>query len=127
MKKIFVMMMAILMVFCMVACGDSVEGTNTDTETTKTATFIINNIDVTDTHNAPAKIFIGLYCESLDKELFVDRELLSDYSDFYCRYTEGDYVKVTWEEDKTGKAIESSLIFEKVSNELVPIKDVGEP
>lgn len=124
MKKILAMMMAILTVFCLVACGGSVEGVDT---ITKTATFEINNIDVTDTYNAPTKIFIGLYCEGLDKELFVDREVLSDYSSFYCRYTEGDYVKVTWEEDEKGEVIESSLIFEKVSNELVPIKDVGEP
>lgn len=124
MKKILAMMMAILMVFCLVACGGSAEGVDT---ITKTATFEINNIDVTDTHNAPAKIFIGLYCEGLDKELFVDRELLSNYSDFYCRYTEGDYVKVTWKEDKSGVVIDGSLVFEKVDNNLIPIEDVGEP
>ena len=112
------------MTLCLVACGGSAEETNT----TKTATFVINNIDITDTHgNMPSKIFIGLYCKDLDKELFVYRESLPEYSNFYCRYTEGDYVKVTWEEDETGKVSTSSLIFEKVSNELIPIKDVGEP
>lgn len=117
MKKIVCVILATLMLFALVGCGGSTTSTETSatpSETTKTATFVINNIDVSHKKGAAVKISIGLYSKDLNKELFVNEERLSDFSSFYCRYTEGDYVKVTWEEDKTGKVIESSLIFEDV-------------
>lgn len=113
MKKIICVILATLMLFVLVGCGGSTTSTETS-ETAKTATFVINNIDVLKPECGSPEISIGLYSKDLDKELFVCREILSNYSSFYCRYTEGDYVKVTWEEDKTGKVIESSLIFEDV-------------
>lgn len=120
MKKIICVILATLMLFALVGCGGlttTAETSATPSETAKTATFVINNIDVSRPYGSPEKIFIGLYSEDLDKELFVNEERLSDFSSFYCRYTEGDYVKVTWEEDKTGKVIESSLIFEDVGGD----------
>lgn len=123
MKKIFVMVMAILIVFCLVACGGSAEGTNT----TKTATFEINNIELRE-DSTPTYIYVGMYCESLDKTLLIEGHLREKiYEEFYCKFSEGDIVKATWEEDRTGEVITSSLKFEKVSGELVPIKDKGEP
>lgn len=130
MKNVFVMVMAILMVFCLVACGGSAEGTNTEidrTDIAKTATFEIKNIDVYKPHGASTKIAFGLYCDELDKAIAIYGSSLTNYINFYGQYSEGDIVKVTWKEDKSGTVIESSLIFEKVSNELVPIKEVGEP
>ena len=125
MKKIFVMVMAILMVFNLVACGGSVEGTNTDT--TKTATFVIKNICLRE-ESTPVYVYIGMYCESLDETMFIDGLIRDEmFEQFYCKFTVGDMVKVTWKEDKSGAVIDSSLIFEKVDNNLTPIKDVGEP
>ena len=123
MNKIICVIMAILMLFVLVGRGGSATTAETS-ETAKTATFVINNIEISDQDSSPFKVYIGLYSKDLNKEIFI-KGSSSDYSSFYCQYTEGDYVKITWEEDKTGEVIKSSLIFEKVSNELVPIEDVG--
>lgn len=128
MKKIICVIMATLMLFALVGCGGSAttaETSATPSETAKTATFVINNIELRE-DSTPTYIYVGMYCESLDKTLFIEGRLREKaYEEFYCKFSEGNIVKMTWEEDKTGKLIESSLIFEKVSNELVPIKDVG--
>lgn len=129
MKKIICVIMAILMLFALVGCGgstSSAETSATPSETAKTATFEINNVELRE-DSTPTYIYVGMYCESLDKTLLIVGRLRDKiYEEFYCKFSEGDMVKVTWEEDKTGEVIESSLTFEKVSNELVPIKDVGE-
>ena len=130
MKKILAMAMAILIVFCMVSCGGSIDSPNgeiSSSNTAKTATFKINNIELRE-DGTPTYIYVGMYCESLDKTLLIEGRLRDKiYEEFYCKFSEGDYVKVTWEEDETGEVIQSSLIFKKVSHELVPITDVGEP
>ena len=125
MKKILAMMTAILMVFCLVACGGS--AVDTATAITKTATFEIKNIEVYKAQGSSTKIAFGLYCDELDKTIVIYDVCLEDYIDFYSQYSEGDMVKVTWKEDSTGTISESSLIFEKIDNNLIPIKDVGEP
>ena len=130
MKKIFAIVMAILMMVCMVSCGGSVEGNGIETnstDTAKTAIFKVNNIEVYRKQNSPTLLAFGLYCKEFDKTIVVYDVWLNGYINFYGQYSEGDMVKVTWEEDKMGEVITSSFKFEKVSGELVPIKDVGEP
>ena len=129
MKKTICVILATLMLFALVGCGGSTTSPKLDLSKSKylgenntnplpeginTATFIINNIDVSHKKGADAKISIGLYSKDLNKELFVNEERLSDFSSFYCRYTEGDYVKIIWIEDEKGNVIKSSLIFEDV-------------
>ena len=130
MKKIICIIMAILMLFALVGCGGSTTSTETSpipSNTAKTATFEINNVELRE-DSTPTYIYVGMYCESLDKTLLIEGRLREKtYEELYCKFSEGDIVKVIWEENKKGEMIESSLIFEKVSNKLVPIKDVGEP
>lgn len=129
MKKIVCVIMATLMLFALVGCGGSATTAETSpipSNTAKTATFEINNVELRK-DSALTYIYVGMYCESLDKTLLIEGRLRDKfYEELYCKFSEGDIVKVIWEENKTGEIIESSLTFEKVSNELVPIKDVGE-
>lgn len=128
MKKIVCVIMATLMLLALVGCGGSTTSTETSTtpsETAKTAIFEVKNIEVYRRKSSPTLLAFGLYCKELDKAIVIYDAWLNDYINFYGQYSEGDYVKVTWEEDEKGEVIKSSLIFEKVSNELVPIKDVG--
>lgn len=128
MKKIICVILATLMLFALVGCGGSATTAETSpipSNTAKTATFEINNVELRE-DGTPTYIYVGMYCESLDKTLLIEGRLRDKiYEELYCKFSEGDIVKVIWEENKTGEIIESSLIFEKVSNELVPIKDVG--
>ena len=116
MKKIICVIMATLMLFALVGCGGSATTTETSpisSNTAKTATFKINNVELRE--DTPTYIYVGMYCESLEKTLLIKGRLRDKiYEELYCKFSEGDIVKVTWEENKTGKVIESSLIFEDV-------------